>query len=150
MARLHQVLSVAAITAGTWLLYGRTASLAALVATTVWLMRRRPPRRPLARPVAVGKVYLLRAPRLGLWKIGWTGRSARERFEEIQRAAGDEPLELVAWGYGGRDVEKLLHHRYRHLWVANRLPHSPEWFALGAPEVREVRAFLTGTHRAAA
>lgn len=149
MARVGQLLSVAAITAGTWLLYGRTASLAALVGCTVLLVRRRPPRRPLTRPVATGKVYLLHAPHSRLWKIGWTGRSAAARFAEIQGATR-EPLRLVAWGYGGRDVERLLHQRYRHLHVANRLPHASEWFALGAHEEREVRAFLTGTHRAAA
>lgn len=95
-----------------------------------------------------GKVYLLECRRHGLWKIGFTDRTARERFEELQRAT-PERLRIDTFGVATERFERALHDRYQHRWTPNHLPAGSEWFALTGGEVDEVRAILSATRRTA-
>jgi len=66
-------------------------------------------------------VYFIAASLAGLTKIGFTSHPVEHRLKAL-RAGSPVPLELVAWGVGGREYERAFHEMFAASWS-----HG-EWF----------------------
>ena len=68
-----------------------------------------------------GHVYFIAAPSLCMTKIGFTSHAVELRLKSL-RAGSPAPLELIAWGVGGREYERAFHEVFAASWS-----HG-EWF----------------------
>jgi len=69
----------------------------------------------------MGRVYFIAAPSLCMTKIGFTSHPVEHRLKSL-RAGSPAPLELMAWGIGGREYERAFHEMFAASWS-----HG-EWF----------------------
>lgn len=72
-------------------------------------------------------------------KIGFTGKPVQHRFAALI-SGSPVPLELVAWGHGGRPFERAFHERFAAHWS-----HG-EWFHYSAEVGAAVRLIGMGGH----
>lgn len=79
------------------------------------------------RQPKVGFVYAVTFGGCSLTKIGWTGRSPRDRFQEV--GAGLGPVQAHAWVCGSQALERELHERF-----AQHRRHG-EWFDVSVEAV---------------
>lgn len=160
MTRLGGVVALLGLT---FVFGGRVPAAALAVAMASIELRSRLNRRGAPAPAPSrwetgDRIYLLRAERCGLHKIGFTARPVAQRVAELQaelRTSGrpelaGEEITLVAWGWASMQVEQALHARYQHLHVWNELPAPTEWFRLDPMQVAEVHQFMASTHAARA
>jgi predicted GIY-YIG superfamily endonuclease len=78
------------------------------------------------------KIYLIQQENSSLYKIGITGKSAKDRLKELQIGNGNSLSILYEFEtIHNFKLEKALHAHYRLKNV------MPEWFELSSSEVKE-------------